>query len=63
MKKWATLRDTRVAANLSQRALAELSGFDRSEIVKFERGNRDVRLSTLKRLARALNVRVSDLVR
>lgn len=47
---------------LSQRALAKLSNVTNVTIARIESGVYDPRLSTLRRLAQALKVRVADLV-
>ena len=52
----ANLRRLRVAAELTQDGLSDLSGLHTTEISRLERGVRDPRLSTIVRLARALRV-------
>ena len=47
---------------LSQRALAKLSRVTNVTIARIESGVYDPRLSTLRRLAKALKVKVADLV-
>ena len=47
---------------LSQRALAKLSKVTNVTIARIESGVYDPRLSTLRRLAKALKVKVADLV-
>lgn len=47
---------------LSQRALAKLSKVTNVTIARIESGVYDPRLSTLRRLAKALRVKVADLV-
>jgi transcriptional regulator with XRE-family HTH domain len=47
---------------LSQRALAEIANVGHITIARLETGVYDPRLSTLRRLAKALNVRVRDLL-
>ncbi|WP_447964283.1 helix-turn-helix domain-containing protein [Nitrospira sp. Ecomares 2.1] len=54
-----TLREQR---GLSVRKLGEMAGVHYVSIVKMESGKLDPRLSTLKRLADALNVSVSELI-
>ena len=46
----------------SMSLLAEIAGTHASEVSRLERGLRDPRLSTMVRLARALDVRLADLV-
>jgi len=47
---------------LSQRALAELTGLSYVHIARMETGDYDPRLSTLQALAKALKVKIGDLV-
>ena len=47
---------------LSQRALAKLSRVTNVTIARIESGVYDPRLSTLRRLAKALKVKVADLI-
>ena len=57
------LKRLRGAAGLSQSALAELSGISRRMIVAVERGEANISLSSLDRLAMALGVDFVELVR
>ena len=59
MLKLAALRGKR---GLSQRALAKLAKVGHITIARLEVGIYDPRLSTLRRLAKALKVRVVDLM-
>jgi len=59
LKKLPILRRKR---KLSQRALAELTGLSYVHIARLETGDYDPRLSTLKALAKALKVKIGDLV-
>jgi transcriptional regulator with XRE-family HTH domain len=52
----ATVRRLRVAAGLTQEQLGALCGMDLSAVSRLERGNRNPRLDTLVRIARALEV-------
>jgi len=45
------------------RELAKLAGMHGSEISRLERGERDPRLSTMVRIARALEIPAQDLLR
>ena len=47
---------------LFQRALAELTGLSYVHIARMETGDYDPRLSTLQALAKALKVKIGDLV-
>jgi DNA-binding XRE family transcriptional regulator len=58
----ANLRRHRRSAGLSQEALAAAARLHRTEISLLERSERDPRLTTVVRLARALHVRPADLV-
>lgn len=57
------LRRLRLAAGLSQIALAELSGISRRMIVAVEGGDANISLSSLDKLAVAMGVGFVDLVR
>lgn len=57
------IRNRRTAAQLSQEALADAAGIDRSHMGKIERGERNVTLLNLCRVAAALNALPSDLLR
>jgi transcriptional regulator with XRE-family HTH domain len=57
--KLVTLRQKK---GLSQRALAKLSKVTNVTIARIESGVYDPRLSTLRQLAKALKVKVADLV-
>ena len=59
----SNVRRLRQTSNLSQAGLAELSGISRRMIVSIETGEANVSLSTLDRIAAALKVRFSELVR
>lgn len=56
------LRRTRRAAGLSQEQLADRCGLHATEISRLERGVREPRLSTIVRLARALEIPPSQLL-
>ena len=58
----ANLRRYRLARNLSQEALAALAGVDRTYVSSCERGLRNVTISTLAELGRALGVSPSMLL-
>lgn len=57
------IRARRKAANLSQEALADAAGIERSHMGKIERGERNVTLLNLCRVAAALHALPSDLLR
>jgi transcriptional regulator with XRE-family HTH domain len=56
------LRAARGRAELSQEALASAAGLHPTEISRLERGVRDVRLSTIVRIARGLNTPAATLL-
>jgi transcriptional regulator with XRE-family HTH domain len=58
----ANIRRNRIKQGLSQEALAALSGLHRTYIGGAERGERNVSLVNLVRIARALDVTVIDLL-
>jgi transcriptional regulator with XRE-family HTH domain len=56
------LRQIRERQGYSIRALAEKVGMAYPALFRLESGEADPRLSTLRRLAKALNVTVADLI-
>ena len=50
------VRSTRKAQGVSQESLADMAGIDRSHMGFIERGKKDIRISTLVKVAGALNV-------
>jgi transcriptional regulator with XRE-family HTH domain len=56
------VRALRRAQNMAQDDLAERAGLHRTQIGHVEQGTRDVRLSTLLRVARALGVDAGELI-
>lgn len=61
MKIGAAVRAKRLALEMSQEALADYSGIDRSHMGRIERGERNVSLLNILRVANALECKVSDL--
>jgi len=59
----ATLRAYRQVAGLSQEKLAAKAGLDRTYVGGAERGERNVALVNIVRLAEALSVQPADLLR
>ena len=57
------VRAARKVKGLSQEALADASGIDRSHMGKIERGERNVTLLNVLKIADALQARASDLLR
>lgn len=58
----SNIRSIRSERNMSQEALAEMSDLHRTYVGSVERGERNVTLSTLETLARALRVTVPELL-
>jgi transcriptional regulator with XRE-family HTH domain len=56
------LREWRAKRKVSQRKLAEASGVSREYIARIELGQHDPTLSTLEKLAKALKVKVTQLI-
>jgi transcriptional regulator with XRE-family HTH domain len=59
----ANLRSEREKAGLSQEALAHLAGLDRTFVGQVERGERNVSIDNMAKLAKALGLELSDLTR
>lgn len=57
------LRRAREKAGLSQEALAERADMHRNAIALLEAGKRDPKVSTVAKLAKALGVKASDLLK
>jgi len=57
----AVVRARRLALALSQEALADYAGIDRSHMGKLERGERNVTFLNILRIAKAINCKPSDL--
>ncbi|HDR4461390.1 TPA: helix-turn-helix transcriptional regulator [Bacillus cereus] len=53
----------RIMKKLSQEKLAELTGLHRTYIGATERGERNISLKNMEKIALALNVRVEDLLK
>ena len=58
----AVIAQRRKAASLSQEKLAELSGLHRTYVGSVERGERNISIDNICRLAEAINIRVSKLL-
>jgi transcriptional regulator with XRE-family HTH domain len=57
-----TIRDKRLRAGFSQEQLAEKANLTRNYIGQIERAEKRIHLETLAKIAKALGVRVRDLV-
>lgn len=62
VKLGAAIRARRKVACLSQEALADAAGVDRSHMGKIERGERNVTFLNIARIALALECKPSDLL-
>ncbi len=58
----AAVREHRKASGLSQEALADAAGIDRSHMGKIERGERNVTLLNVLKIADALGAKPSQLL-
>lgn len=56
------IKEYRLLKNLTQEELALKSGVSRATICNIENGCPDVKVGNLKKIAHALNVRLSDLI-
>jgi transcriptional regulator with XRE-family HTH domain len=59
----SAIKRARLAQNISQEKLALLAGVDRTYVGQVERGDNNVAILTLARLADALGISISDLMR
>ena len=57
------LRQIRLLKGLSQEALADLAGLHRTYVGSVERSERNVSIDNMERLAKALEVDISELLR
>lgn len=57
------LRRARAERDLTQEQVAHRSGVHATEVSRIERGKRDPRISTVERLAKAVELSTSDLLR
>ncbi len=59
----ATIRKRRMVLKVSQEAFADLIGMHRAYYSAIERGEKNLTLGTLQRVAKGLGVRMADLMR
>jgi transcriptional regulator with XRE-family HTH domain len=59
----AKVRSLRQAKNLSQMDLARAAGLHRTYIADVERGGRNSSMASIAKIARALNISISELCR
>ena len=57
------LREIRQEKGLSQEGLADLAGLHRTYVGSVERGERNISIDNMERLARALGCEVTDLLK
>jgi len=62
VKLGAAIRARRKALSLSQEALADYAGIDRSHMGKIERGERNVTVLNVVRIAEAMDCKPSDVL-
>ncbi|MGN6216975.1 MAG: helix-turn-helix domain-containing protein [Solirubrobacterales bacterium] len=58
----ANLREARMRLGMTQEEVAERSGVHATEVSRIEAGKRDPRISTVLRLAKAVNVKPGQLI-
>lgn len=58
----AAVRELRLQKNISQEALADMAGIDRSYMGGIERGQHNVALINIKKIADSLELSVSELM-
>lgn len=59
----ASIRKARMSLGLSQESIANLIGLDRSYMGGIERGEHNIALVNIVKIAEALNIKASDLLR
>lgn len=57
-----SIRDARIAKSLTQEKLAELASLSKNYVGNIERGEYDVTVSALQRVAKGLGCRAADLL-
>ncbi len=56
------LREIRIKQGLSQEELADIAGLHRTYVGSVERGERNISIDNMERLASALNINIQDLL-
>lgn len=56
------LKEFRIAEDITQEHLAEIAGFDRNYVGSAERGERNISMANLYKLAKALRIKASEIV-
>jgi len=62
MRTGDRIKSMRTGLKLSQSRLSQLCGLPRSTVIRIENGEVDPRLSTLRKIAKALRVETRELV-
>lgn len=62
LKIATAIRSRRESLKVSQEAFAERLGVHRTYYGALERGEKDLRVSTLERVCKALNIKMSELI-
>jgi transcriptional regulator with XRE-family HTH domain len=57
-----TLKDKRIRAGFTQQELADASGLTQTTIARIENNHTEPEVSTLRKLAAALDITISDLL-
>ena len=57
-----TLKDKRIRAGFTQQELADASGLTQTTIARIENDRTEPEVSTLRKLAKALDITISDLL-
>ena len=57
------LKEIRLLKGLSQEALANIADLDRTYIPSIEKGERNVSIIVIEKLAKALEVEITDLIK
>lgn len=57
------VREERLRKGLSQEALADIAGVHRTYIGMIERGEKNITLSNIEKIAKALNIKIYELIK
>lgn len=63
IKFWVKVREVRISQNLSQEHLAHLADVQRSYIGMVERAEKNITLVNIEKIANALNVNITELLK
>lgn len=59
----ANIKKLRIEKNISQEKLAELSDLDRTYVQSIEKGDRNISVEVLLKLAKGLNIEVVEILK